>query len=173
MREIRVILFITLFTTAHYVFVVGQSPGSIDESFGDNGEVYKTFDTDNPLETGLSLAPQSDGKILVGMQKGYSQNQTKAAKIVRFFLGPFTNILEYYSDEYILVPNPVRNDLTYCFEGFEKEKHDAYIYDIRGNLIKSVHQFKNLINVQDLQPGVYIFLLRKGNLYLRNKFIKY
>ena len=84
MRVLPFIFLMFLFANVTNTFIAGQSSGSIDENFGNNGEVYKEFDTNNPLETGLSMALQPDGKILVGMQKGYSQNEFKGAKIVRF-----------------------------------------------------------------------------------------
>lgn len=119
-----------------------------------------------------TVALQNDGKILIG---GYftSYNGTSRPRIARINGTAPTNIPDPKQDltTCLIFPNPVCALLNVTIEN-----NDSYSYEIfnnRGQLQTSDNNIENhLINVNQLQPGVYVIKIRNDRQTFVRKFMK-
>lgn len=119
-----------------------------------------------------TVALQNDGKILIG---GYftSYNGTSRIRIARINGTPSTNIFDPQDEQTKcrVFPNPVYSELYVAIEN-----NDSFSYEIlnhRGQLQSSSNNTENhLINVSQLQPGVYVIKIRNNEQTFFRKFIK-
>ncbi len=63
-------------------------------------------------------------------------------------------------------PNPTTNKVTFKIEDFENIK----IYDIAGRLITKTNN--NVVNMENIPNGIYLYSIKKGNKTINGKIIK-
>jgi uncharacterized delta-60 repeat protein len=135
--------------------------GTLDNTFGNAGTVLSNI---GGHDFGLSLAIQSDGKILMA---GYGNNGDFV--VLRYiYVTAFPDVLNTFAhraQEVRCYPNPFSTQTTFQFRA---EIHDAsvLIYDILGQEVKQLnHVQSNEVKFyrDGLAPGLYSLFLVQEN----------
>jgi len=78
-----------------------------------------------------------------------------------------------------LYPNPVRSTLSILFHSTDLSDAELYVYNLQGNLVRSKHhtyidgkEQKIQLQVDDLDAGIYLYILNSGGKKDSGKFIK-
>jgi endonuclease I len=84
--------------------------------------------------------------------------------------------MNIYADQYLKIyPNPVDEDLRFTIKNYSKSYLNIKIYSLTGLLIKELSiksSSENRINIQSLEKGSYLLLVRTEDNVFRSRFIK-
>lgn len=165
------------YDNGEFLIVRYNSDGSLDTTFGSNGEYVIPVLNGSAITDLISLA---DGKLLAS---GFANNATHVvcamAKISNETLD--TPYFENADKEVILYPNPIHEEATLTYQLNENESITIEIFDLNGKLIQTItsHQLQNKGIHQDqiklndsIVEGEYILRILRGNQAESLKFIK-
>ncbi len=80
-------------------------------------------------------------------------------------------IKEQSGNKVVIYPNPACDYLY--FQSVKNTTHNKIeIIDINGRLVKSMYPVVNSINIQDLDPGLYLFRMKNNEGVMSGRFIK-
>jgi len=83
-----------------------------------------------------------------------------------FYTDTTLSINELNNINYKVYPNPIKNQVNFEINDFEK----ITIYDISGKLILETKS--NIVNMKNVQNGVYLYRIHKENKIINGKIIK-
>ena len=86
-----------------------------------------------------------------------------------YYSNPSTRIQQLTDENIILYPNPTSGRLN--ITGLN-DPADANIYSINGQLIKSIQQINNSIDISELTTGIYILKMKSDDKTLVRKVVK-
>jgi len=81
------------------------------------------------------------------------------------------------TNDYKIYPNPTNNIINFEFADVENTNISIDIYDVTGKIIYSISEnkangfYKTQIDMQNISKGIYIAIIKKGQLIFRDKII--
>ena len=171
--------------SSYSAFAVARfnSNGTLDNTFGTKGTVTTTFGSDiNVSDAAMSIALQTDGKILAGGYSGIAAGSTVFV-LARYLTSNSTGINEAKSlpKSFALeqnYPNPFNPSTTINYSIPKSGLVTIKIYDILGREVKTlVNEEKNAgnynveFNAGRLASGIYLYRMSAGSFEETKKLI--
>lgn len=138
-------------------------------STGSNGDsLYWDFgDSNTSTLTNVSHTYNSAGTYQVILQGTFNTGCESSDTLTIHVLNNAA-IFESNKNEFIHVyPNPVTDVLNIVYKGNEDAIEQIQVFDIKGNLVKNINAGKTtsmLVNVSDLETGMYIIRVKGNNI---------
>ncbi len=132
--------------------------GSLDSSFGQNGNGMVSQDFDGRESYGEKLALQPDNKIIM-IGKSYNSSEVSEMVIMRFENGTL-GVNDNLTSEFRLYPNPTGETLTIELKNTSTSTQ-LEIVDVLGKTVytSEINQTEN-INVSQLAQGTYFLKIK-------------
>ena len=143
-----------------------NTDGSVDPSFGSNGEINTAIDFQSNIQT---VALQTDGKLFA---VGNSFDGTKQVLTLARYTGVYLGTIDFSSEKKILLvyPNPIENNATFEYTLENNENVTVEIIDLQGKVVKRIITNKNQkagkqtlpFSLEGMSAGQYILKIASG-----------
>jgi len=160
---------VTMISDNDNIFLGGHYFGSDQILIIDIQDPYNIFMTESINRACVDFGLKEDMLFTSEMQNGYSIYEDIPVKIPQeSFLTPHKEMLVF--------PNPSNGVINFNLEnGFSKKRYNIELFDTHGQQIKEVKNVQSsryVMNVADLKPGVYFYVIReKGHVLQQGKVV--
>lgn len=134
---------------------------------------WRQTTTDN-LNIGFDYSNDQSDKIFYNAASSWQNTSYKGSLMIRPIFGnsdkAYVGIDETTSNtnQITLYPNPANSENFINFKAKDKGEYELFIFDIRGNLLKS-EKSEGIINISNLEAGVYFVKFVKNKQQLITK----
>ena len=136
-----------------------------------DGSKDATFATGTGFNSGVwAIAPQADGKILVGGNFSTYKGNSESAYLIKLHTEQSLSTTSFdAANVFVVYPNPVQNVLHLQATNFINIK-GVQIIDLQGKIV--LEETNDTINVSNLSKGLYIVKIATEKGTFTKKFIK-
>lgn len=143
--------------------------GSLDSTFGLGGKITTDFNTNS--DQSFAIAFQADGKIILGGSTSDAASYTAFA-MARYNYAPSTLQTHNIANQsFSVFPNPTTSYLNIKNDKSEKIISIS-ILDVSGRKIMDFTENQKIINVESLNAGLYILIIKTEKETKQLKFLK-